>query len=520
MLFRRGFETYSVAGVTSILKAFLRPGLLRNAVSAVAETATIGISTFLLYYYAVAHLGVKAIGAWSLAAATASVSRIADVGVGNALMRFVPAALARDRKDEAIAQIETAFATIGALYLVVLLLGEPLMVFTLKATVEAAELPLLLAILPFVLLSFWLSNVGLVFLCALAGVHRYDQRSIASMVGAVVWLVAAVALIPHFGIMGLVGSQVIQSGVVLLLAWILLRQHLAVGLLPLRFSYAQLRTMLAFGAKLQIASISGLLFEPTTRVILSSWGGLTDVGYYEMASRMVMQVRSLLVSAVQASTPALADLHERDQSTAFQAYSKTLQTTWLLTFPMMAAFAAFIPAIGEFWLGYRSDQFVAFALIMAFAWTINLLAAPGFFMGWASGHLYGNLWGSAVVAAANLPLGILFGALWGGVGVVVATALALTAGSIFILVFNDRLFGRMLGTVFSPSLLAAGALSLLGTVVAICVYSPIRDRFGMAGGIAVALATMAVATGLSIQSNPEALMPLKALRAKLASPAR
>jgi O-antigen/teichoic acid export membrane protein len=504
----------SVARISALLQACFGPGLVRNAVFAIAETGITGLAVFLIYYYAAAQLGVKAIGAWSLAFALTSVSRVADIGFGNALLRFIPAALARDRKDEAVGLVETSIATIAALYLAVLLIAAPLIALALRAAVESAEQPLVFGILPYVLLSFWLSNVGGVLLCALAGVHRYDQRSVVSIIGSLVQLVATIVLVSPFGLLGLVWAQVIQNVVVTWLGWFLLRRHLPIGLMPVRFSHAHFRQMLDFGLKLQLSSIANLLFEPITKMILSSYAGLLVVGYYEMASRMVVQVRSLLVNAVQVSTPTLAGLHEQDKTVAFDVYFSTLQTTWFFAFPLMAAFAALIPAISEIWLGYRSVEFVTFALILAAAWTINLLCAPSLFMGWASGYMRGNVWGFAIVAIANLPLGIVFGAAWGGVGVVLASALALVAGSVLILVVNDRMFGGKLSAVVTLPLIGANAISLLGSAIAIYTYGPVRERFGIGGGLVASVVTVAIAIGLSGVLHPQGLRPLKAIRAK------
>jgi O-antigen/teichoic acid export membrane protein len=492
-------------------------GLVRNALFAVAETACAGTAIFLLYYFAVAHLGTKAIGAWSLASAATSVSRIGDIGVANALLRFVPAALARDRKDEAIELIETSMAAVGVLYFVILLLGEPLIAFALRSTVEPAERPLVLGILPGVLISFWLSNVGLVFLCALAGVHRYDQRSMASISGTVVQLGAAFVLISYFGILGLVWSQVIQNVLVLLLAWLFLRRHLAVGLIPIRFNYARLRSMFEFSVKLQLSSMAGFLFEPATKIMLSSYAGLTAVGYYEMASRMVMQIRSLLLSAVQVSTPSLAGLHQQDRAAAREAYRSTMQMTWIVTFPLMLTFAALIPAISDFWLGHRSAEFLTYGFILSAGWTINLLCSPAFFMGWASGYVVGNLWGWVAIATVNLVLGLIFGAIWGGLGVVAAAALSLAAGSVLILIFNDREFGRVVGTIFTRSFAVACVFPLLGSVISILAYGPIRDRFGIVGGVVGTLTVITIAIGLSLRLHPQALLFLKGMSAKVAA---
>jgi O-antigen/teichoic acid export membrane protein len=54
-------------------------------------------------------------------------------------------------------------------------------------------------------------------------------------------------------------------------------------------------------------SISQLLYEPTTKILLSKYGGLGILGNYEMASRLVNQVRALIVNANQVVIPIIAE---------------------------------------------------------------------------------------------------------------------------------------------------------------------------------------------------------------------
>jgi hypothetical protein len=50
-----------------------------------------------------------------------------------------------------------------------------------------------------------------------------------------------------------------------------------------------------------------MLIDPVIKALLVKFGGLSPVAYYEMAQRMVMQFRSLLVSAAQVMVPMVAN---------------------------------------------------------------------------------------------------------------------------------------------------------------------------------------------------------------------
>jgi O-antigen/teichoic acid export membrane protein len=51
-----------------------------------------------------------------------------------------------------------------------------------------------------------------------------------------------------------------------------------------------------------------MLYDPITKALLTKFGGLSLVGYYEMANKLIYQIRSLKVSANQILVPAFADL--------------------------------------------------------------------------------------------------------------------------------------------------------------------------------------------------------------------
>ncbi len=64
-------------------------------------------------------------------------------------------------------------------------------------------------------------------------------------------------------------------------------------------------------------------FEPVTKAFLSKFGGLAMVGYYEMASRLVSQLRGLIVSANQVIIPVVAEAKERNDNSVKPLYIKT-----------------------------------------------------------------------------------------------------------------------------------------------------------------------------------------------------
>jgi O-antigen/teichoic acid export membrane protein len=469
----------------------------------------------------VAHLGVEAIGAWSLLVATMSISSVADVGVGRALLHFVPTAIAQDQRNLAASYIETAIVSVGVLFLVLLPIAYPGFTWAIRTFVAPSEQGAVLHVLPYALISFWLSNVALAFLSALAGMQRYDLRSIILMAGSATQLFVVIASIRFAGLLGLVWAQIVQNIILAAGAGLSLRQILPqVSRLPLHFSLSQFKTMRRYGASLQLYSVVSLIFEPTTKVMLSHFGGLATVGFYEMASRMANQVRTLVVNAIQVLVPALAELHQKDRARAFQSYIRMSEVIWILACPIMASVAMLLPEISEVWLKTQSHTFISFSVVVLVGWTLNLVCAPAYFMGLASGVLRWNLIGVTVTSVLNLLLAPLLGVLWGGIGVVVAFSVSLSVGSFVFFFFNHREFGGTMRQMFT---LPTGQMLLVLTGTAATgnlAFDWSRNHLGLSVTTILATSVLAVAIWASLRINPAAAKLLGLFRARYSRSAR
>ncbi len=468
-----------------------------------ADTVWTGLGLFLLFRYVAAHLGVAAIGAWSLLAATMSITAIADVGVGRALLHFVPTAIARGERNDAALYVKTAVVAVGALFIVVLAIAAPVLILVLSKTVSPEERSTVLAIMPLALVSFWISNIALVYLSGVAGMQRYDLKSLISMAGTTVQLLLAYLLIPRLGLIGLAWAQIGQSATLTLLAVLLLRRILPeLGPVPLAFSGSHFRAMRKYGVSLQLYNLAAFVFEPTTKFLLSHFGGLATVGLYEIASRLISQVRSLVVNAIQVMVPALAGVYGQDADRAFDTYQKMVRMIWVLALPTMATIAIFLPAISDWWLGRIEPTFVLYARILLVAWTLNLVCSPAFFMALASGRLKWNLRGTALGSLLNLLLGPLLGAIFGPTGVVLSASVSLATLSLTILICNHLNFGGKVVQLADWPTLRMGVLLLSAIVVANWLVAHLGIRAGSGGGIALCAVILVSGAFLALHRHP------------------
>lgn len=411
-----------------------RRPVIRNAGMTIAQVMVSGVILFFLYRYLLNTIGVAKLGVWSVVMATASASRMSELGLSGSVVKFVAKYRARLDVFRVSEVIQTAVISTAILLGVMLGLLFPFFSWLLKFVIPSSDLADGLAILPYTLISLWFIAVAGVFQSGLDGCQRIDLRSWILMGSSIFYLVLTVMLVPDFGLIGLAFGQVLQTGIVLVMSWILLRHELKIlPLIPYRWSKILFREMIGYGANFQIVSIVGMMFEPVTKGLLSRFGGLAMVGYYEMASRMILQFRAMIVSANNVLVPVIAALQETTPDSIRTIYRESYRLVVYLSVPLFSGLVTAIPVISELWIGAYEDTFVFFAMVLTVAWFLNILISPAYFTNLGTGQLLWNTVGHVVIGVLNLILGVVLGLLYGGIGVVWGWAVALIIGSSLIL---------------------------------------------------------------------------------------
>ncbi len=445
-----------------------KSALFRNAGMAILQLIVSTAIIFFLYRFLLQTIGVKQLGIWSLVLASSSVSRIASLGLGGSIVKFVAKYIARKEHAAVALLIQTTMITMSVIMGAVLLLAYPLLNYILVYIVDADALLDARAILPVTLLSVWLTAIAGVMTSGLDGYQRIHHRSILTIVSMLIYTLLCVLLVQHNGLMGLAVAQIGQYAFLLITGYLLLRKDAPLPLLPYQWDRGLCRETIAYGANFQLISLATMLYEPVTKGLLARLGGLELVGYYEMATRLVMQLRGLVLAGNQVVIPVIADLHESDPSQIERVYTKSVQVTFFISVYSYTLLAIFVPSISTLWLGFYQPFFVWSAQLLISGWFINTLSAPAYFAFLGSGRLKWLLVAHVAIGVLNALLGWALGALYGGAGIITGWAIALVVGSLFQIVmyqsenkiawatFTTRANGILLGSSIVAFLLNWG----------------------------------------------------------------
>ncbi len=444
--------------------------LSSNAIANIVQALAGAGLLFALYRYINVTLGVAQLGVWSVVLATASASRLADLGLSTGVTRFVARDRARGESARAAQVIDTATLTLMAVVGAVLPLLHLLIARLLPRLFDAEHLAGALEILPYALASLWLAIVAAVFQGGLDGCQRMELRAGLVVMGQLALLILSIALVPRLGLVGLAWAQIGQGLLLMVGGRLLLCRALpTLPRLPRKWGRPVLREMLGYGANVQAATIFMLLLDPVAKALMARFGGPAAAGYFEMANQVVLKVRALIVSANQTIVPHVAVLAETGPSRLARLYCENMA---LLTFVTLPAFALLIVWAGGFsWLlaGAYQPEFVFLFTLVAAAWGVNIFAGPAHFTNLGTGSVGMNTLAHMLMGALNASLGWLLGSRYGAHGVVLGYAIALAAGSAVLTgVFEYRAGLRPLGGLkreHLPQAALALAVAVFGWLV-------------------------------------------------------
>jgi O-antigen/teichoic acid export membrane protein len=249
-------------------------------------------------------------------------------------------------------------------------------------------------------------------------------------------------------------------------------------MIPYRWSASLFREMFGYAANIQVSGVAQLFFEPTTKALLSKWGALSDVGYFEMANRMVMQIRSLLVAANQVMVPVITAQQERTPTHIPDTYRRCHAIMFYLSIPIFSFLLVATPLISELWIGMYEPTFVVFAFLLITTWALNTSTVPAYLAFVGIGQLRWNTRSHILTGVTNLLLGYIFGYMFGSIGVIVGTCLAILVGCLMTILTFHAQYHVDLQSLISQDSRGLVMWSIFGVGGGLLLYYLLRDAVG------------------------------------------
>lgn len=385
--------------------------------------------------------GIEGVGLWSLVITSTALAQLGTLGLAAAMTRHLPLALANDEALIAKSIVASASSALFVLFIGVAILAYIPLTLYFEAILSDETLAIGLELLFWILVGLPFGILAECLVNALIGIHQAGTKSKITVAAQLLKLGIAAALLPKLGLLALVIGQWFQYGLIIVLGRRSLGRHIGFRWRDVaQFDWQALRALLPFGLRMQASSVAIFLFEPTIRLAIGSIAGLTMLGFYEMASKLVISLRNVLTTALHVTVPAVAEMNVMTSDRLRHLMEAMTTCVWLIGTAVMVSLAASAPVISQLWFGQVDQTFVTLVWILDLGWWFTLVMSPAYFIalgkGWADLTLVNHL---AMTALAG-PL-VIVGCLTGSailVGLGVSSALFIGT-TIFVMMTRQRL---------------------------------------------------------------------------------
>jgi len=446
--------------------------LVINAFMSVVQLIVNAIILFLLYKFILRMIGVDKLGIWSMVMAITSLSRFGDLGISSSVVKYVAKYLAQGKEFMISSVIETSVISIGLFIGLLSALFYYFAPWLLSFIIPNDSIGIALSILPYALISLWITSVSGVFQNALDGLQKIYIKAIILTGGTILNFIICLIFVPVHGIMALAYAQLIQSICVAFFTWYFLKQNIL--LLPY-FSYKwnkrAFKEMISYGINAQIAFIVGILCDPVTKGLLSRFGGLSTVGYYEMASRIVTQFRAIITTANQALVPAIAELQENNKEYIKTVYKESYRLLIFIAIPSFFLLISLTPYISQILIGHTEQEFIFFSIALSIAFMINTLNIPAYNTNLGIGYLRWNTISLIVMATLNIITGYILGHFFKETGVLIGWCISVICSG-FIVIISFHIGNKIsFKNLFPPEILFNIISNIAGLLISFKIYN-------------------------------------------------
>jgi len=447
--------------------------IVKNSITGVIRVFIVTPILFIIVPFTLLKLGKELYGVWALGSAVTSFAQLSDMGLGKAVIRFV-AQYSKISDHKAINEVvnTTLMAYLLIAFLVLLLIAPNINWIVINIFNIPSNLTGDASIVIIGALIIFAANLMMgIFTNILDGFQRMDLSNIADTLSVLLQSGGTfIALSIGWGLKGLIVANIFAILITGVIALIMVKKFFPpFGLHPRYIRFEMLKTTLGYSLQVQAASIISLAYDPFNRLLITNLCGLSFLAYYDIANRLIANVRSIFLSAINPLFPAAAELStggldkERLNRIHYHSERYLLLTAPIIMFLSMAIMPGFI----FLWIGNGYALTGVTYQVVGIGFSFSLVATPAFIMFAGMGRPKFQIYGQLILTILNVTLGFFLGHLIGYIGIIIANAAALTISSIFFL----GSFARLTNGGFKIFPLRSGIISIVtAAAISILIY--------------------------------------------------
>lgn len=345
------------------------------------------LSQFIVYRIIAKDLGSEQMGIWSLLSASTTLGLISNFGIGNGVIKFSAEAIGINATKDLKLIAGTANITSILISLPFVFLFYQLSNLFVSPILASEQMNLFRSILSICMLSLYVSNISSTFISLLDGYQKFRERCFVQIIGYLIYCVIVVAFVKKYMLLAVAYALVIQSFWVLIASSIYsYRVGVTSSLIPFQFDIISFKKLIKYGVKFQLINLLVFLFDPITKFFITKNFGLSVTGTYEIANKLIIQIRTIVVNLLQVMVPQIAAFKNGSYE-VYEYVQKNIFQNSFLSLNIAIAILFVLPAASFFFIGIVTPAFMFCAILLLFAWLSNMLIAPLYFACLGLGNL-------------------------------------------------------------------------------------------------------------------------------------
>lgn len=452
--------------------------IINNSIFSIVQIFIVTFCIFFLYKYIIQTIGIEKLGLWSLILSVTSLANIGNLGFTGSLVKFTAELSVEKNYKKINAILNSSIIGVsiisGILLSLVFLLGYNYIEYFVDEKWVTTSQDLLF----YALISLYINIVASLYFSILEGVNLAYLRSIAFILATIIYVISSIIFINKYDIIGLAYAQMLQAFIFLILGVLLSIIYIKeFNIFYLKWHKNLMKKVFNYSVNFQMIGIAQMLYDPITKAILSKYGGLDFVAIFEMASKLVKQVRSITASILQNVVPKIVKLNvTHGKEKIIQAYKKINSINMLLIFTTLILIIPFSKIISIILLGSSNQNFIIVLISLSLGWTINTLNISSYMINLGTGNLKWNLISHLAIGILNLIFCISVGFVFrNGLYIIFSWILALILGSSLIIIEYHKRNKISFNIIFNKAFFQLMGYSMMFILIGSFINSQIEN---------------------------------------------
>lgn len=202
------------------------------------------------------------------------------------------------------------------------------------------------------------------------------------------------------------------------------------------------RKQLSYGSKICVGGMFGFFFEPLSKILVSNYFGMTEVAYLDIALRIKGQLYSIFGKLFYPLYPLISSMNDGKKIKLL--VTDVEQKTLVFVVPLICMAIFLTPPTLKLWLGFSDDIISNSTVIILCSFLLSVTVIPCYQFLMSKGHADKTLLIQLSLVLTNIVVFFIFKDVFLFYAVVVSNASAILVASLITLYFQNKYLSSLI----------------------------------------------------------------------------